>query len=65
MCIRDRSIASDFDIPTILGAQIVGGCVAILVGIFIKKIRRFFPPLILSLIHISPLRPGSRSAQRG
>ncbi len=36
-----QSIASDFDIPTILGAQIVGGCVAILVGIFIKKSAGF------------------------
>lgn len=45
-----QSIASDFDIPTILGAQIVGGCVAILVGIFIKKIRRFFPPLIAGTV---------------
>lgn len=38
-----QSIASDFDIPTILGAQIVGGCVAILVGIFIKKNPQVFP----------------------
>lgn len=45
-----QSIASDFDIPTILGAQIVGGCVAILVGIFIKRIRRFFPPLIAGTV---------------
>lgn len=45
-----QSIAGDFDIPTILGAQIVGGCVAILVGIFIKKIRRFFPPLIAGTV---------------
>ena len=45
-----QSIAADFDIPTILGAQIVGGCVAVLVGIFIKKIRRFFPPLIAGTV---------------
>lgn len=45
-----QSIASDFDISTILGAQIIGGCVAILVGIFIKKIRKFFPPLIAGTV---------------
>lgn len=45
-----QSIAGDFDIPTILGAQIVGGCVAIFVGLFIRKIRRFFPPLIAGTV---------------
>lgn len=45
-----QNIAEDFDIPTILGAQIVGGCVAVLVGLFIKKIRRFFPPLIAGTV---------------
>ena len=35
---------------TILGAQIVGGIVAIIVGIFIKQIRRFFPPLITGTV---------------
>ncbi len=45
-----QSIAADFDVPTILGAQIVGGFVAIFVGLFIKKIRRFFPPLIAGTV---------------
>lgn len=45
-----QSIAADFDVPTILGAQIVGGCVAVFVGLFIKKIRRFFPPLIAGTV---------------
>ncbi|KMZ53512.1 uracil-xanthine permease family protein [Dorea sp. D27] len=45
-----QSIAADFDIPTILGAQIVGGCVAVFAGLFIKKIRRFFPPLIAGTV---------------
>ena len=33
-----QSIAQDADVGTILGAQIVGGIVAIIVGIFIKQI---------------------------
>ena len=39
-----QAIAGAFDIATVLGAQIVGGVIAIIVGIFIKQIRRFFPP---------------------
>lgn len=45
-----QSIAESFDIATILGAQIVGGCVAIFVGFFIKRIRKFFPPLIAGTV---------------
>lgn len=45
-----QAIAEDFGVGTILGAQIVGGVIAILVGIFIKQIRRFFPPLITGTV---------------
>lgn len=45
-----QAIAEEFDIATILGAQLVGGIVAIFVGLFIKKIRRFFPPLIAGTV---------------
>ena len=45
-----QAIASDFDIATILGAQIVGGIVALLVGLNIKRIRKFFPPLITGTV---------------
>ena len=65
-----QAIAGDesgLGIPMILGAQIVGGVVAIIVGFSIKKIRKLFPPLIagtvvftiglsLSLIHIYIIR---------
>ena len=34
------------DLSVILGAQIVGGCVAILFGIFVKQLRVFFPPMV-------------------
>lgn len=45
-----QAIAGDFGVSTILGAQIIGGVIAILVGIFIKQIRRFFPPLITGTV---------------
>jgi len=45
-----QAIAGDFNIQTIFGAQIVGGCIAIIVGLFINKIRRFFPPLIAGTV---------------
>lgn len=45
-----QAIAGDFDVATILGAQIVGGIIAVIVGIFIKQIRKFFPPLITGTV---------------
>ena len=45
-----QGIAAGYDIATIFGAQLVGGLVAILVGIFIKQLRRFFPPLITGTV---------------
>ena len=45
-----QAIAGDFGLPAIYGAQIVGGIVAVFVGIFIKKIRKFFPPLIAGTV---------------
>ena len=44
------AIGGQFDLPTILGAEIVGGCVAILFGIFVKQIRKLFPPLITGTV---------------
>ena len=48
-----QAIAGEFDIATILGAQIAGGIVAVIVGIFVKKIRKFFPPLITGTVVFS------------
>ena len=45
-----QAIAGSLDVATILGAQIVGGIIAIIVGIFIKQIRKFFPPLITGTV---------------
>lgn len=38
------------DIATITGAMVVGGIVAAVVGVFVKKIRRFFPPIITGTV---------------
>ena len=35
---------------SILGAQIIGGIVAFVMGILVKKIRVFFPPLITGTV---------------
>ena len=36
------ALGAQFGLPTILGAQLVGGVVAILVGLFYKKLSRIF-----------------------
>lgn len=48
-----QAIAGDFGVGTILGAQIAGGIIAVFVGIFIKQIRRLFPPLITGTVVFS------------
>ena len=45
-----QAIAEVSGVSAILGAQIVGGFCAILVGLTIKKIRKFFPPLIAGTV---------------
>ncbi|MGN0975026.1 MAG: uracil-xanthine permease family protein [Gemmiger sp.] len=44
------AIGVEFGFSTILGAEIVGGCVAVVFGIFVKQIRRFFPPLVTGTV---------------
>ena len=45
-----QAIGTEFDMATILGAEIVGGCVAIIFGIFVKWIRPLFPPLVTGTV---------------
>ena len=45
-----QAIAEASGVSAILGAQIVGGVCAVLVGLTIKKIRKFFPPLIAGTV---------------
>ena len=44
------AIGGEFGLPVILGAELVGGVVAILFGIFVKPIRKLFPPLVTGTV---------------
>jgi xanthine permease len=44
------AIGAQYGVAGIFGAQLVGGCVAVLVGIFIKHIRKYFPPLVAGTV---------------
>ncbi|MEE0483546.1 MAG: solute carrier family 23 protein [Megasphaera elsdenii] len=41
-----QTLASEYGIAAILGAEVFGGLCAILVGLSIHRIRKFFPPLV-------------------
>ncbi len=45
-----QAIGGEFGLPAILGAEIVGGIVAIVFGIFVKQIRVLFPPLVTGTV---------------
>ena len=45
-----QAITEEFGIAAIFGAQVVGGLVAILVGLCIHRIRHFFPPLVAGTV---------------
>lgn len=45
-----QAIAEGYGVATIFGAQIVGGIVALIMGLLVKKIRVFFPPLITGTV---------------
>ena len=45
-----QAIAGTYDIATILGAQVMGGVIAIIVGFCIRKIRILFPPLVTGTV---------------
>jgi len=44
------AIGSAYGIQAIFGAQLVGGIVAIIVGVFIKPLRKLFPPLVAGTV---------------
>lgn len=44
------AIGGQFGLPAILGAELVGGLVAVVFGIFVKPIRKLFPPLVTGTI---------------
>lgn len=44
------AIASKYGLPGVLGATMVGGIFQLFVGIFLKHIRKYFPPLITGIV---------------
>lgn len=48
-----KSIGAEYGYPGIMGATLVGSLVQILLGFFIKPLRKFFPPIVTSLVVIS------------
>ncbi|TFZ39390.1 purine permease [Soehngenia longivitae] len=44
------AIGGEYGIGAIFGAQIFGGLTAFAVGIFIKKIRKYFPPMVAGTV---------------
>ncbi|MBO8159491.1 nucleobase:cation symporter-2 family protein [Thermosyntropha sp.] len=47
------AIGKAYGIAAILGASLLGSLAAVLVGIFIKQLRRFFPPLVTGTVLIA------------
>lgn len=45
-----QSIAESYGIAAIIGAEVVGGIVAVIVGLLVTRIRVLFPPLITGTI---------------
>lgn len=45
-----QAIATGHEISAIMGAQLIGGVCAVIVGIFITKLRKLFPPLITGTV---------------
>ena len=45
-----QAIAADYGVATIVGAQLVGGLVAVVMGLLVRKIRVFVPPLITGTV---------------
>lgn len=44
------ALVSGYDLATVFGAQLIGGLLAILVGLNVKRLVRFFPPLITGTV---------------
>lgn len=44
------SIATKYGLPGVLGAALVGGIFQIVLGFFLKHIRKFFPPIVTGVV---------------
>lgn len=48
-----KAIGSSFGYPALMGASLVGALLEIVMGFFIKPLRKLFPPVVTSLVIIS------------
>ena len=44
------TLGAEFGLNVVLGAVIVGGVVEVIMGFFIKPLKRFFPPLVIGAV---------------
>ena len=47
------AIVALYGLPALLGAQVIGGIVAMVVGVFIKPMRKLFPPVVTGTVIFS------------
>ncbi|GAA0727736.1 nucleobase:cation symporter-2 family protein [Clostridium malenominatum] len=47
------AISAKYGLPGVLGAALIGGIFQIIVGFFLKHIRKYFPPLITGIVLLS------------
>ena len=47
------SIASKYGLPGVLGAALVGGVFQVFLGLFLKHIRKYFPPIVTGTVLIT------------
>lgn len=48
-----KTVAATYGIPGVLGGALLGGFVELLFGIFIRPLKRFFPPLVIGSVLIT------------
>lgn len=48
-----KAVGAAYGIPGVLGAALLGGFAELLFGIFIKPLKRFFPPLVVGCVLIT------------
>lgn len=47
------AVGAQYGLPGILGAQVVSAVVGIVVGLFIKRLRKYFPPIVAGTVVLS------------
>ena len=48
-----KTVGAAYGVPGVLGAALVGGFVELLFGLFIRPLRRLFPPLVIGCVLIT------------